>query len=202
MRRAFIAAALIAATFATRAPAQNRVLPDRLSAPARATLERTIDSARTAGLPIGSLYDKASEGVLKGAGDDQIVRAVRSLARSLADARAAIGTQADASVLTAAASALGAGVTPVELRRLAHPSRGDPSASTLATALVTLVDLVTKRVPVAMAASSIQSLLDRRATDQQFTSLRADVDRDILAGRAPEASVIDRVRARTGPPPG
>jgi len=201
MRHALIAAALSAALFGGAAKAQARALPDRLSAPARATLERTIDSARTAGLPVGPLYDKASEGVLKGAGDDQIVRAVRSLARSLADARAAVGTSSDGSVLTAAASALAAGVTPVDLRRLAHPSSGEPSASTLATALVTLVDLVTKRVPVAMATTSIQSLLDRRATDQQFTSLRADVDRDILAGRAPEASVVEGVRARTGPPP-
>jgi|SRR6185312_655104 len=201
MRRAFIAAALSAAALAGAAHAQRPTLPDRLDAAARATLERTIDTARVAGLPVGPLYDKVSEGVLKGAADDQIVRAVRSLARSLGDARGALGASADPSVLTAAASALGTGVTPAELRRLAHPSSGDPNGSTLATALVTLVDLVTKRVPVAMATSSIQSLLDRRATDQQFTSLRADVDRDILAGRAPEASVVDRVRARTGPPP-
>jgi hypothetical protein len=201
MRRAFVAAALIAATFAGAGRAQARSLPDRLSPATRATLERTIDSARVAGLPVGPLYDKASEGVLKGAGDDQIVRAVRSLERSLADARGALGTSADPSVLTAAASALSAGVTPVDLHRLAHPSSGEPAGATLATALVTLVDLVTKHVPVAMATTSIQSLLDRRATDRQFTSLRADVDRDILAGRTPEASVIDRMRATTGPPP-
>src|SRR6185312_15767669 len=71
------------------AHAQRPTLPDRLDAAARATLERTIDTARVAGLPVGPLYDKVSEGVLKGAADDQIVRAVRSLARSLGDARRA-----------------------------------------------------------------------------------------------------------------
>jgi hypothetical protein len=200
MKRAFGVVAAMMMLSAT-AGAQTRALPDRLAAPARAALERAIDSARVAGLPVDPLYDKASEGALKGADDDRIVRAVRSLARLMADARGVLGGSADASVLTAAAGALGAGVTPADLRRIAHSPSAEPNGSTLATALVTLVDLVTKRVPVSLATSSIQSLLDHRATDQQLASLRVDVERDILAGRAPEASVAERVRARTGPPP-
>lgn len=192
-------------TAATRLAAQERTLPDRIAPPARAALQRFIDSARTTGVPGAPLYDKAAEGVLKGADDERIVRAVRALARELGDARAALGPAnvtagaADLPVLTAAASALHAGVSTADLRRLAHPpGLTAPDAPTLANALVTLVDLVAKRVPVGVATSSIQNLIDRRATERQFSDLRAGVEQDIVAGRAPEASVAARVRAQMG----
>jgi hypothetical protein len=198
MRRILSIVALLCVTHATRGAAQEYALPETIGAATRASLERLIDSARTAGIPRGPLYDKVSEGVLKGAPDDRILRAVQSLAHELGDARSALGPQADVSLISAAASALHAGVSTADLRRLAHPTGATPDPGTLATALVTLVDLVAKRVPVGLATSSIQNLLERRASDRQFTALRAGVEQDILAGRAPEASVAARVRA---PPP-
>ena len=191
---------------AARLSAQERHLPDRIAAPTRVVLERFIDSARTTGVPAAPLYDKAAEGVLKGADDERIVRAVRALAREMGDARSALGPTnlaggaGDLPVLTAAASALHAGVSPADLHRLAHPAgrASPPDGSTLANALVTLVDLVAKRVPVAVATSSIQNLIDRRATERQFSDLRTGVEQDIVAGRAPEASVAARVRAQMG----
>jgi hypothetical protein len=186
-------------------PAQGRALPDRIAGPSRSTLEHLVDSARAAGLPVAPLYDKAAEGVLKGADDARIVLAIRTLTRELGEARAALGTTANGPaqlpLLTSAASALHAGMPVADLRRLAHPSGSPPDATTLATALITLVDLVAKRVPVSVAASSIQNLIDRRATDRQFIDLRAGVEADIAAGRAPEASVAARVRAQLGGPP-
>ena len=181
--------------------AQERTLPDRLGASTRATLDRLIDSARTAGIPSMPLYDKVSEGVLKGADDDRIVRAVRTLARELSDARGVLGASAGLPLLSAGASALHAGVALSDLRRIAKPSGAAPDASTLTTALVTLVDLVAKRVPVALATSSIQSLVDRRATDRQFTELRSGVEQDILAGRSPDASVSARIKLQGATPP-
>lgn len=182
------------------AGAQERTLPDRLSPAARTALERLIDSARTVGIPRPPLYDKAAEGVLKGADDERIVHAVQSLARELGDARGAVGSGASTAAITAAASALHAGVSASELKRLAHPAGTAPDDATLATALVTLVDLVAKRVPVDLATSSIQNLIERRATNRQFTALRNDVEQDIQAGRAPEASLAGRLRTLGVPP--
>lgn len=185
----------------TTAGAQERALPDRLAPATRAALERLIDSARTGGVPSAPLYDKVSEGVLKGGDDERILRAVRTLARELSDARAVFGASAELPLLSAGASALHAGVSPAELKRIAKPSGQAPDVGTLTTALVTLVDLVAKRVPVALATSSIQSLVDRRASDRQFTELRSGVEQDILAGRAPDASVTARVKLQSGTVP-
>ncbi|HEY4306766.1 MAG TPA: hypothetical protein VGM82_20010 [Gemmatimonadaceae bacterium] len=181
--------------------AQDRSLPDKLAPAARATLERLIDSARTTGVPGAPLFDKVSEGVLKGGDDDRIIRAVRTLARELSDARSVLGSSVDLPLLSAGASALHAGVSLADLRRIARPSGAAPDPATLTTALVTLVDLVAKRVPVALATSSIQSLVDRRANDRQFSELRNGVEQDILAGRAPDASVTARIKLPGATPP-
>jgi hypothetical protein len=168
---------------------------DRLSASTRATVERIIDSARVAGLPTAPLVDKVAEGTLKGATDDRIVRAVQTLARELGVARDALGPSVDVAVLGAAASAVHAGVPATDLRRMARAG-GNSESTALASALVTLVDLVAKQVPVAPATRSIEDLLNRRATDKQFAALRADVGQDILAGRSPEQSLIVRATAQ------
>ena len=165
-------------------------------------IDRIVDSARVAGVPTAPLYDKASEGVLKGAADDRIERAVRTLFHELDDARTVLGPSAELPLLSAAASALHAGVSVGELKRIARPPGAAPDPTTLTTALVTLVDLVAKRVPVALATSSIQSLVDRRATDRQFTELRSAVEQDIRAGQAPDASVTARVKLQGVIPPG
>jgi hypothetical protein len=188
--RAVVACAGLSGAIAAQAAPQGRV-----SATTRATLDRLIDSIRVAGLPTTPLVDKIAEGSLKGADDARILRAVRTLARELGMARDALGGPADAAVLGAAASALHAGVPESDLRRMA---RAGPSVepAALASALVTLVDLVAKQVPVAPATRSIEDLLKQRATERQFAALRADVGQDILSGRSPEQSLITRTTAQ------
>jgi hypothetical protein len=183
---------------ALRASAQEPDLPSALAPAARVTLQRLIDSVATLGVPRKPLVDKAAEGVLKGAQPDRIVRAVETLAGELETARAALDGTNDLSALGAAAGALHAGVSRSDLRRLAHPPGPGPNMELLANALVTLVDLVAKRVPLDVATSSIQAMIDRRAPEQQFTTLRNDVARDVLAGRSPEASLTARMRAQIG----
>lgn len=179
--------------FASGASAQSPdiALPDRLGPSTRATILQLIDSARSVGLPVTPLVNKVAEGVLKGADDQRIVRAVQSLARDLGDARTALGGATDLALLGAAANALHAGVSVEELRQLRRASAS--GNTTLTSALVTLVDLVAKRVPVSMAARSMRDLLDRRAGEQQFAALRAGVDQDISAGESPDAALRARV---------
>ena len=172
-------------------------LPAPLAPDARAAIQRILDSARVAGLPTAPLADKASEGVLKGADDRRIVAAVQTLWRQLLDARAILGSANDVALLGATASALQAGVPSSELRRLVNPAQGAaPDSPALAGALVTLVDLVAKRVPPAKASASIGELLRRHATEDQFAALRSDVEQDILDGQLPEVALAARTRAR------
>jgi hypothetical protein len=183
----------VAASAGAQAPVS---LPSRLGPETRVAIERLIDSVKAAGLPTTPLSDRAAEGVLKGADDQRILTAVRTLARELGEARSIVGPQVDGALLTATASALHAGASGAELRRLARPGGDPPDAHSLATALVTLVDLIAKRIPPAAATSAVGELLRRRATDDQFVVLRTDVEQDIRAGVAPEAALTRRIRSQ------
>src|SRR5690606_18089936 len=107
-------------------------LPERLQPATRGAIERLADSLRGDGLPWEPLYAKSAEGVLKGADDARILRAVRSLARELGDASAALGPSAAPAEVVAGASALHAGVPPADLRRLARTRASRTGESPLA----------------------------------------------------------------------
>jgi hypothetical protein len=198
LRLATVTAVLCVPFGAPATLAAQEALPARLSAATRDTLVRLIDSARVLRLPTDPLAARAAEGVLKGADDARIVRAVRSLVRELADARDALPPSASPATLAAGASALHAGVSPRALRRLASAGDGVDEAD-LAVALIALADLVASRVPPEAAASSIELLLKRRAPEAEITAFRAAVTRDILAGRPPEAALSVRARAIARP---
>ena len=171
------------------APKTRAALPNQLRPETRNVLWQLLDSARVLRVPIAPLTDKAAEGVLKGADDARVVAAVRSLFREMAQARAIVGDSASDALLGAAASTLHAGVSPAELRRIVRPRNGvvaDPNV--MATALITLVDFVARRVPLRVASTAIDELLERNAGEAQFATLRSQVEGDILAGRSPETS--------------
>lgn len=207
MIRPGIVAWLIAATLgvAANAAAQRTGaatlsaadLPAQLAVATRQAIARLGDSLRSVHLPDEPLYSKAAEGVLKGADDTRILAAVRTLARELGEASAALGANAEDADLVAAASALHVGATPTMLTRLrdTHRAAVQNARSSLATPLVALTDLLTRRVPASAAAAAIDSLVARRAPAEDFAALRMAVERDIDAGRAPEAAVAQRTQA-------
>ena len=176
-------------------------LPERLQPATRAEVARLADSLRAAGLPWEPLYAKSAEGVLKGADDARILRAVRSLARELSAARSALGPSATSAEIVAGASALHAGVPSGDLRRLASSRALRSGASPLAVPLTVLADLVARRVPPGVATASVEALLSRGAPDEQFAVLRADVQRDILSGATPEAAARRRALIQSSGPP-
>lgn len=169
-------------------------LPPQLAPATRQVIEWLADSLRAARLPSDPIYAKASEGVLKGAEDARILAAVHRLARALGDARRALGDDAEEAEVVAGASALQSGVPAVMLRRLREAQR-PPARGSLATPLIVLADLVTRRVPPGVAAAAIDSLVARRAPGEDFAALRAAVERDIDAGRAPDAATLLRTRS-------
>jgi hypothetical protein len=181
-----------------RSGAQQSTLPDRLAPATRASIERLADSLRSVRLPSQPLYAKAAEGVLKGADDARIVAAIRTLARELGVARAALGDESDEAELIAGASALHAGAPAVTLRKLREGRGPRRAKGALAVPLVVLADLASRGIPPAVAGASLEALAARNASDEQFTALRAAIERDIEAGRAPADAMATRTRALLG----
>jgi hypothetical protein len=200
-----IALVVVAAANAMPLPAQSGTappqLPERLHADTRGTISRLADSLRSGGIPWEPLYAKSAEGVLKGADDARILRAVRSLAGELAAARQALGRAASTAEIVAGASALHAGVPVEDLGRLARVRGSRTGESPLAVPITVLADLVTRRVPPAVAMASVSALIERGAPDERFTTLRTDVERDILSGQAPAAAARARTPIQSSGPP-
>ena len=170
-------------------------LPEKLSASARTAIERLADSLASERLPANALRDKAAEGVLKGANDETIVLVVRALAQRLRDARAAMGPATSEDELLAGAAVIYAGVTPDALARFASTQRkrGD-TGNSLTVPLSIVAHLTSKKVPGAMALSSVESLMSRGARDIDFGTFRISVERDLQAGRSPKDALDAGIR--------
>ena len=178
----------------TGAQEVDRTLPSQLSATTRATLERLIDSARVAGLPIDPLYSKVREGVFRSADEPRVIAAVQRLGRDLGEARSALGDSASAEEITAGANALRAGIRAADLSRL-KDARGRKADHPLTVALVVLGDLATRGVPPALAAASVNELVARNVSDGSLLSFRQNVERDLVGGRSPASAVDARTKA-------
>jgi hypothetical protein len=190
--KGILAVAIVAAS--ASAQEMDRTLPSQLSAPTRATLERLIDSARVAGLPVDPLYSKVREGVFRSAGEPRLIAAVQRLGRDLGDARSALGDSASGEEITAGANALRAGIRQADLSRL-RETRGRKADHPLTVALVVLADLATRGVPPAMAAASVNELVARNVSDGSLLSFRQNVERDLVGGRSPASALDARTRS-------
>ena len=185
-------------------PVHRYEFPTALSADTRAQLTRLADSARAVGLPTDPIVAKAAEGVLKGADEARILAAVRALSAQLADAATVLPGNTTPGTLTAAASALRAGVTADALRELSRNASGGSDAD-LGNALVTVADLAAGGVQTTRAVSAVGQLLRLNASEREFAALRASVAADIQRGVAPESALSERMATvvrRLGPPSG
>jgi hypothetical protein len=194
MRLRFVPIVLLLGAGVAGAQEIDRTLPAQLSAPTRATLEKLIDSARVAGLPIDPLYSKVREGVFRSADEARVIAAVQRLGRDLADARVALGDSAGAEEITAGANALRAGIRAADLSRL-REARTRKADHPLTVALVVLADLATRGVPPALAAASVNELVSRNVSDGSLLSFRQNVERDLVGGRSPASALDARTRA-------
>jgi len=193
--RGILLAAFLAIAPGVRAQEHvDRTLPAQLSAATRATLERIIDSARVAGLPVDPLYSKVREGIFRSADEPRVIAAVQRLGRDLGDARTALGDSARAEEITAGANALRAGVRAADLSRL-RDARGRRPDHPLTVALVVLADLATRGVPPALAVASVNELVARNVSDGSLLSFRQNVERDLVGGRSPASSLDARTRS-------
>jgi hypothetical protein len=167
-----------------------------LRAATRTAIERLADSLARESLPTAPLYDKAAEGVLKGADDARILGAVRGLAQRLRDARVLLGSASTDAELTAGASALHAGAPQALIQRLVKARDERADSRSLAIPLVVLANLIADGVPAPVATESLAMLVNRGARDEDLTGFRWSVARDIQGGKSPRDAaslVIDRL---------
>lgn len=171
------------------AVAQDPRLERRLDGVTLQAVSALIDSANQRGLPVEALVQRALEGGAKHASSAQIVAVVRRLSQELGTARDALGPASSPAELTAAASALRAGVRPTNLTLLRRRRSQD-----LTVALAALADLVTSGVPPDSAAAAVITLA-ASARDDQIAEFRRAVERDIALGAPPAAAAAVRVDA-------
>jgi hypothetical protein len=107
-----------------------------------------------------------------------VIRSVRSLSGYLRRARAALGPASNASDVAAAAVALQAGVDVKQLERL----RAAKTGQRIATALDVMTYVRGLGVDPDTAANVIVTLVLAQASDEQFVSLKDDIERDVAGG--------------------
>lgn len=184
----------ICASFAPMALGAQESRLARLNPALRLQVEQLADSASANGLPSEPLVAKALEGAAKGAPDDKILQAVRSLAARLNQARRSLGSSSSADELAIGAEALRGGISGTSLDQLRR-ARGKEA---LTVPLAVLTDLVARGVPADTAAAVILELAQRKAEDADFDGLRREVAGDIGRGVPPGAAAS--FRGRGGPP--
>lgn len=175
--------------------AQDRRLTERLDSTTAAAVQRVVDSAARGGLPTEPLVQKALEGSTLGASGDRIEAAVLTLRGQLEQARDALGGKADDAEVTAAASALRAGLQPSALRRLQALRSDRP----LVVPIAVLTDLVAEGVPPEEATRSVLALARDGRPDDEFMALRREARTRRRGSQAGAPS--DRPALRPAPDP-
>lgn len=175
-------------------------LDGKLDVETRAVVLRTLDSARTRGLPMEPLVDKALEGATKKATGPRIQAAVSSMLGRLEAARDALAPHATPRDIAAGADALAFGATREALKAM----RAIRPNESVAVPLGVLTQLVASGVPVARATRVVADLLRRGARDEQLIALNDDVRSYVAAGASPEVALDVRTRGLNAvlPPPG
>jgi hypothetical protein len=175
-------------------------LDGKLDGETQAVVLRTLDSARTRGLPMEPLVDKALEGATKRAAGPRIQAAVSTLLVRLEAARDALAPNPTPRDITAGADALAYGATREALKAM----RAIRPNESVAVPLGVLTQLVASGVPVGRATRVVADLLRRGARDEQLIALNDDVRSYVAAGASPEVALDVRTRGLNAvlPPPG
>lgn len=170
-------------------------LASRLEPAAAARVIPTIDSAVRAGLPGEPLVSKALEGASKLASSDRIAAAVQTMRDQLLTAQRALGREASAGEVIAAAALVRLGASEAALVTL-HRSR---EHGALDVPLIVAGDLVAAGVPADTTLAVLAAVTRAGATDEHLFALQRQVGRDIAHGTQPGAAVRLRARPWTVP---
>jgi hypothetical protein len=190
MRRLIVIGALLLPLRLVAQEGRTSRLQGRLDDATAAAVMRVVDSARTYGLPVDPIVDKALEGATKKAPSARIQAAVSSLLVHLVIARDALAPNPSPRDIAAGADALAYGATRDALRTM----RAIRPNESVAVPLGVLTQLVASGIPIARATRVVADLLRRGARDEQLIALNDDVRSYVAAGAAPEVALDVRMR--------
>src|SRR4051812_37696303 len=197
LRRSLIASLAFAALVGSansQAGAQDPRMPVRLDARSAAAINAVIDSAKAQGLPAKPLEDRMMEGIAKGADGARIVASVRTLYADMVIVRSVLGAVASTDELKAAAMAMQAGISPVELGKI---KKSRSFLGSLALPFTVTADLVSRGVPVGTAVNAVKSLVGAGAKDKELNDFQRNVKDDIQQGAPPAAAAETRAKGAT-----
>jgi hypothetical protein len=155
----------------------DSALVGRVDPAALPAVAAIIDSANDAGLPSGTLVDKALEGSAKHADPARIVAAVRALAQALRLARGALGPASTADELTAGAGAIRAGIPPATVALARNGRGGQPVTIPLA--------VMSELVAQGLTPDSAATLVLARTKHGIDDATLADLARETATGAPP-----------------
>lgn len=197
-------AALLAVVAASALRAQQRDtgLDARVPAAAATAVREIAAQAAARGLPVEPLVQKAIEGGAKGVPADRIVAAVRALAEGLARARGALRDagleQPAADAIEGGAEALGAGLSPRQVRDLVRASR-PPYAPALT--LRVAATLAALGVPPRQAVALLEGAIAAGRAPADLLDLPSEVQAGVARGATPAQAAEGLARAAAARPP-
>ncbi|MGK7310893.1 MAG: hypothetical protein ACN0LA_01520 [Candidatus Longimicrobiales bacterium M2_2A_002] len=164
-------------------------------------VEARIAAARSEGIPVEPLMDKAVEGIAKQVPGPRVAEAVDRLARELGRAKQLLsdGVPPTPTDVSAVADAMRRGVPEPAIQRIAQGARADEP---VALAVHTMGDLMDRGVPVEQAVAVLEAWRGRGARSEELRELPGAVERLIRQGVLPGQAAAAVANAMRGGPQG
>lgn len=163
-------------------------IESRVDAKIRAEVSAIVDSLKREGVATEPLIQYALEGTGKGASPQVILTGVRKWSNDLRRSRQLLGPNATLDEISAGAKAIRAGVDQRQLERFKDAKKEQRFAS----ALSTMVYLISGGVPADTATTVLVNMVLASASDDQIQTLQVEIERDINRGTSPGAATIAR----------
>ena len=187
MKRLLTGAAVFAA-FGSTLYASDERIEKRVDVRIRGAVAAIADSLEREGVVAEPLIQYALEGTMRRGSPEKILLGVQKWARDLRYARQLLGPNAKPDEVNAGAKAIRAGVDVKQLERL----RDARNEQRYASALNTMVHLVSSGVPADTASTVLVNIALQGASETQIQALQNDIERDIKGGTPPGLSTVGR----------
>lgn len=166
-------------------------VPSTYSAESRTKIEAAFSAAHTKSLPDQILRERLTEAQAANAAEADVVTSIEKLESQLEETQQALvqsGRQnPTADEITAAATAMGRGLTSTQISALAKQAPADRS---LVVAFTTLNKLAARGQPIDQALASVQAKLEAKATDDAIATLTADAPNAATAPATPAPAAV------------
>lgn len=164
------------ATGTSNGEVQGKInVPSTYSAESRTKIETAFSTAHTKNLPDQILRDRLTEAQATNAAEADVVASIEKLESQLDETQQALvqaGRQnPTGDEITAAATAMGRGLTAAQISALA---KGAPADRSLVVSFNTLNKLAARGQPIDQALASVQAKLEAKATDDAIATLAGD----------------------------